>query len=447
MGSGLSSGAGASVNRRGLASLLILLLSIGALSPLAGAQQSPPPPVQALVASSLAKVASIRGLPSPQTPPPVVIRSRIETRRFVEQEMSRKYPSSRLEAERKAMVAWGLIPADFDLRGFLIDLLNEQAVAYYDPTQKVMVLGDWLKPEEQATALVHELVHALQDRQIPVDQFLAPDPGKGDQLLARQALLEGEAVAISLELLLQAQGLDLARIPALSGIQQLATALSAGPVFARAPKFLQDLLLFPYIQGLIFVHQFRLKHSWVDFGQLYRDPPRSTTQLLHPEKFFGRREDPVLITLPDLRPILAPAWHLVSEDEMGEWSLRAALEGFLGEATAHRLAEGWRGDRYQIWEDDRGQLGLIYRVVWEAEERAEAFAQAYAGLLEKKHPALAGKMVKGPGSHLRWQDGSHSFLVERRGPDVVVLERVPTAAEKPIQQALWSSAPAPLPVR
>lgn len=425
--------------RRGIAGVLAFVLGVAAA--LSFAQQSPPGVAQALVGAALAQIAPIRGLSTPPSPPPVVIQSRGEIRRYAEQELNRKYPAARVEAERKAMVALGLIPADFDLRSFLLDLLQEQAAAYYDPVKKVMALADWLKPEEQEVAVLHELVHALQDRVIPLDRFLALGPGKGDQLLARQALLEGEAVAISLEVLLKAQGLDLSKLRALGGVQQLATALSAaaGPVFNRAPKFLQGLLLFPYTQGLTFVHQFRLRHPWPALDQLYRDPPRSTTQILHPEKFFDRREDPVPVALPDLGAILAPAWRLVSEDELGEWGLSAVLEVFLDEAQGRRLASGWRGDRYQVWEDARGSLALIYRVRWEAQEPAEAFARAYAGLLEKKHPALAGKAVTGAGSRWSWQDGTQSFVVERRGPEVVVLERVPTAALKPIEQALRAS--------
>ncbi len=420
--------------RREIAGFL-LLLSLGTLPLPAPGQQAPSPAPQALVGLLFAQLAGVRGVTAPGPPPPVEIRSRSETRRYAGQELDRKYTAAQLEAERKAMVAWGLIPTGFDLRGFLLDLLQEQAGAYYDPARKVMVLADWLTPEEQQVALLHELVHAFQDREISLDQFLAPNPGKGDQLLARQALVEGEATALSLDVSLKALGLGLERTPDLSAFQQLVTVPSAGPVISRAPKYLKDLLLFPYFRGLVFFHQFRLRHPQSAAGQLYRDPPRSTAQILHPEKIFDSREDPVTLTLPDLRAILAPARRL-PEDELGEWGLGEVLEGYLGETAARSLATGWRGDRYQVWEDDRGLL-LVYRVSWESQEKAEAFVGAYAGLLEKKHPALAGKGVKNPGPLWSWQDGSHRFLVERQGVEVLVLERVPATAVEPIRRAFW----------
>ena len=136
----------------------------------------------------------------------------------------------------------------------------------------------------------------------------------------------------------------------------------------------------------------------------------------------------------------------MDDDELGEWALGEVLDSYVGEAAARRLATGWRGDRYQVWEGGPGLL-LLYRVAWETEAIAEAFAQAYAGLMEKKYPALAGKAAKSRGSAWAWQDGPQRFLVERRGLEVVVLERVPANAVERMRQALWpsrSTEPAPI---
>ena len=414
------------------------LPSLSLLSVPAAAQQTPVASLQALVAPFFAQLSALRGLPSAGSPPPVVVRSRSETRRFLDQELNRKYPPAQIQAEQKSMIAWGLAPPEFDLRAFFLDLMEEQAAAYYDTVGKVMVLADWLTPEQQQAALVHELVHALQDREISLERFITPSRGQGDQLLAREALIEGEAVALSLELMLKPQGLDLLKIPDLSAVQQLIAAQSVGPVFDRAPRFLKDLLLFPYTHGLAFAHQFRQRRPWSAMSALYRDPPRSTTQILHPAKLFDQRQDPLAMALPDLSTTLPPGWRRADEDEMGEWTLGEVLAGHMGEAAARRLAEGWRGDRYQVWEASPALL-LVYRVAWETEAIAEAFAQAYAGLLEKKYPALAGKPSRNAASVWAWRDGPQGFLVERRGVEVLVLERVPSTAVEPIRRAVLSS--------
>lgn len=68
------------------------------------------------------------------------------------------------EAERKAMVRWGLLTPDFRLKEFTLDLLTEQAAGYYDPKQRTFFIADWLPQLVQKPVMAHELVHALQDQ-------------------------------------------------------------------------------------------------------------------------------------------------------------------------------------------------------------------------------------------------------------------------------------------
>ena len=419
-----------------LAALAVLAISSGA------AAQSPArPSLDGLVAPLYQQLAALKGIPAPGPPPPVLIRSRDETRRFMEQELDRRYSPARLESERKGLVAWGLIPPDYDLKGLFLDLMQEQIAAYYDPRGKVMVVGDWLTPNEQQAALLHELVHALQDREIPLDQFIAPDPGRGDQLLARQALIEGEAVAITFELVFRAQGKDFASMPDVNAARSLIVAGSVGARMNAAPRFLRDLILFSYAEGLTFVHQFRRRHPWSAMATLYRDPPRSTTQILHPHKRLISREDPIPIALPDLEPHLTPA-RQVADDELGEFGLGAVLGLHLGEEAGPRAAAGWRGDRYRIWEDDQGRFVMAYVVALETDRLANTLARHLTGVVENRHPSLARKGVPGAGI-VTWQEGGHAHVVEKRGAEVLLLERVPSPVADQLREAIWRSRLAP----
>src|SRR5262249_55962588 len=152
-----------------------------------------------------------------------------------------------------------------------------------------------------------------------------PDPGRGDHLLARQALIEGEAVALTIDFLLKAQNMDITMLPDLSNTQGLIATSAGGPMIAPAPRFLRDLLLFLYMEGVGFAYQLRKAQPWSAMSALYRDPPRSTAQIMDPAKRLGAiREDPVPVSLPDLARLL-PGASLVSEDEMGEFGLSAVL--------------------------------------------------------------------------------------------------------------------------
>jgi hypothetical protein len=376
---------------------------------------------------------------APGPPPPVALRSRAESRRFIEQELDRRYAPERLERERKALVAWGLVPPDYELRRLFVDLMNEQLAAYYDPRGKSMVLGDWLAPAERHAALLHELVHALQDRELSLERFLAPGPGQGDQLLARQALIEGEAVGLMLELLLRPQGVELAALPDLGALRAGIAAATVGPVIQQAPRFLRELLLFPYVEGLHFVHQFRRRQPWAALAALYRDPPRSTSQILHPERRLDRRQDPLPVALPAELDARLAGWPLVSEDELGEFALGFALADILGDADGRAAAASWRGDRYRIWEDPAGGFALAYRLAVADPAAAGALAARLTRLVERRHPALAGRAAPAPaGAPLTlWRAGDRVFLVEHRGAELLLLERIPAAAADRVREAAW----------
>ncbi|MBI4014168.1 MAG: hypothetical protein HY359_17755 [Candidatus Rokubacteria bacterium] len=412
---------------------LALALAAGLASGGLGRVTAQPLAVRELAAEApaiLRELAALRGIPAAGAPPRLVTRTREERRRFVLGELKRKYPATRLDAERRAMIAWGLIPADFDLAGFLTDLILEQAAAYYDPVGKVMVLASWLPRDEQREALTHELVHLLQDRQIDLDRFLTAAPGKGDEALARQAVIEGEAVALPLDRVLRRQGSDLGRLPDVVALQRAIVTSGTGPVLGRAPRYLRALLTFPYARGVGFVHAFRRRHPWADFSRIYADPPRSTAQILHPERYLDRREDPVALALPDLGPALGGA-RRIFEDEAGEFGFTGILGEFLGNDVD---AAGWRGDRYGLWEDTGGATVLVALTAWESDGAAGAFTEAYARLLPKKHglPASADPT---------WQTGGRAFGVERRGREVLLFEQVPAAALEALRRSAWQGRP------
>jgi hypothetical protein len=421
--------------------LIALAAALAAALPLRAQQQSPAQAaLDAIVTPLFQQIAALRGIASPGPPPPVVLRSRGENRRFFEQEISRRYSPAIIEAERKSMVAWGMLPPSYDLRGLYLDLLEEQVSASYEPRAKVMVVGDWLPPEQQRAALMHELVHALQDREVSLDGFIAPDPGHGDRLLARQALIEGEAVALSFDLMLKPQGTDISRLPDLSMAQGLIVTSSGGPLIGKAPKFLRDLMVFPYVEGLGFIYQFRKRRPWSDMSAVYRDPPRSTTQILHPEKYLDAREDPLPVVIPELSRVF-PAGRLVSDDDLGEFALGAVLAVHLGGVEGPRAAVGWRGDRYRIWEDDGGRFAIAYRVVVSEPQGAAALAASLQAWVEKRHPALAGKAGGRGSTVVTWADSGRAVAVEHRGTSVLLLEGIPAPALDRARDAVWRARP------
>jgi hypothetical protein len=410
---------------------LVLLGTVAAVS-LAAGQALVPSELRAEAARLLRDLGALRGLPSPGAPPRLLIQSREERRRFIAGELSRKFSSSRVDAERRALAAWGLVPADFDLAGFLADLLAEQAAAYYDPAAKRMILANWLTPERRRDALAHELVHALQDRVVDLDRFLTSLPGSSDEGVARQALIEGEAVALAHDLNLRRDGRDLAALRDVADLQRAIRTSATGPVLARAPAYMRTMLTFPYAAGVGFVHAFRQRRPWAQLSALYQDPPRSSSQILHPERFLDRREDPVPVVLPDLTAGPPTGARLVIEDALGEIGVAEVLRRFLGESSD---AAGWRADRYALWALPGDAPLLLAVTVWDSEDVARGFAGSYARVITAKH-GLGPLPPDAP--LLAWPGGSVAFAIERRGRSVLLIEGAPPGTLDVLRAAVWA---------
>jgi hypothetical protein len=409
----------------------VLALALCAAASLASAQALVSQELRAEAARLFREVASLRGLPSSGGPPPLVIQTRDERRRFVAAELTRKFSPTRLDAERRALAAWGLVPADFDLPVFLADLLAEQAAAYYDPGAKRMVLANWLTPELRQDALTHELVHVLQDRLIDLERFLIAPPGRSDEGVARQALVEGEAVALAHDLALRRDGKDLAALPDVAELQRAIRTSATGPVLSRAPAYFRTMLTFPYAGGLGFVHAFRQRRPWAALSAVYQNPPRSSSQILHPERYLDRREDPVPLPLPDLLSVLPSGARLTLADELGEIGVAEVLRRYLGDSAD---AVGWRGDRYELWDVPGGAPLLVAVLAWDTEDLAAGFARDYARVLTRKRGAAP---PPGDPAFQLWP-GQSAAALERRHRTVLVIEGAPPALVEALRAAVWA---------
>ena len=56
------------------------------------------------------------------------------------------------------------MPPDFNLADTTVDLLTEQAAAFYDFHRKKLFISDWAQTSMRDVALIHELAHALADQ-------------------------------------------------------------------------------------------------------------------------------------------------------------------------------------------------------------------------------------------------------------------------------------------
>src|SRR5215204_4053107 len=140
------------------------------------------------VSEAVPRIEKAVGLPF-KTPPKVERRSKDEVRNFLLQKFNESMPAAEISGIERTYRRFGLIPDSLQLRPFMLELLTEQVVGYYDPSTKVLYVVDGADPAMIGVTVTHELVHALQDQYLNLDS-LQKITGDNDRQVAAQAVIE-----------------------------------------------------------------------------------------------------------------------------------------------------------------------------------------------------------------------------------------------------------------
>jgi hypothetical protein len=328
-----------------------------------------------------------------------------ELRREVVAAFREDLPPRRLAEVELGLKAFGLIPESMDLGTYVPELLTSQIAGFYDPHRKALALvdrpGGLLGTEAGAQLgaemtrkmedglLVHELTHAIQDQHFDLDRLSDPDP-LSDGGVARLALVEGDATLVMMDDLIRAPLEDVPEARGLVGELMVDGGGEEGsPVagqglpgqkeMASAPAWFRDQLLFSYSRGAAFCLEVRRRggQKLLDYAFAV-DPPRSSEQILHPEKWFGRRDDPVVIVWPDLGREL-PGYAKAAEGQLGEEGIAVLLRPALPDGERAAAAAGWGGDRFAVYRQ-AGRRLLAWIADWDTEAAAARFQAAVSRL-------------------------------------------------------------------
>ena len=314
------------------------------------------------------------------------IRTRAEIHAYILSEMDDEKGAKERYASARSAEAFGLIPKDFNLDSFLVDLLTEQIAGLYDPKKHEFYIADWIEPDEQRMVMSHELTHALQDQYFHIEPWARAAKPNDDAELARESVLEGSAMAGMLEYTLRDKGLKLRDLPDIDP-SVFVGDLSDTPMLKKAPPFIKDSLMFPYFDGLRFSMWVLRTGGWGGFDAIFARPPAGTQQIMHPDLYRADKVPaPVKVDLPEGAP--GTGWNKLEENAMGEFGWKEVLKEFLGEERAQNVAAGWDGDDYATYEqkDNTKHLMLFTRVYFDTAERTSDFFDAYREALSKKYP-------------------------------------------------------------
>lgn len=331
----------------------------------------------------LARMSEITGLKL-RTPLKKTLRSREEIRAYVIREMNEdKEPAERYASSRSAE-AFGLLPKGFEFDNFMVDLLTEQIAGLYDPKAHEFYIADWIPLADQRMVMAHELTHALEDQHFQIEAWTKAARPNDDAELAREAVLEGSAMASMIDYLLGDTGRSLKDLPDINP-SMLVGDMGSMPGLQKAPPFLKDALVFPYFAGLTFCADLLKSGGWSSLPAVFANPPISTQQVMHPALYHSGKV-PAQIKLPDVDKVLGPEWSKLEENVMGEFGWKEVFKQFLGDDRAKSLAAAWEGDRYAVFEQKQTKrLVLVTRLRFTNEGQAARYFGQYSEALEKKY--------------------------------------------------------------
>jgi hypothetical protein len=403
----------------------LLLILLGAVQP-APAQPGDSAKLCALIPPLAEQLTKISGMPLRHAVPCAFI-TKEKIKEFLNKRVKEVAKPEELRAEELTLKKFGLVPPDFDLARNTIDLLTEQAAAFYDYDKKKLFVTDTTATETQEPVLSHEVAHAIADQNYNLSKFIKAGRNSDDGATARLAVMEGQATWLMSELLARKLGQSLKDSPSLLATMSGAADGAAGqfPVFDKSPLYLRQTLIFPYTKGMLFQHAVFERDGQSGFGEVFRKPPASTQQILHPQKYFSG----VKPTRPDLpQPHLPKGYKSLVGGSLGELEHAIMLEQYSGKERAAELAPHWRGCTFDLEESKKaGRIVLLYAVEWDSEDAARQYFAAYREQLAKKWKqmtvaAQSADAVSGTGD-----DGR--FELRRTGAVVSSMEGLPAALD------------------
>jgi hypothetical protein len=287
-------------------------------------------------------------------------------------------------ADQKTMEKFGLLPKDYPLDQVLVKVLTEQIAGLYDPDSQEFFIADWTSPADQRSVMSHELTHALQDQHFHIDKWTDAAKPNDDGELARDAVLEGSAMAAMLDYELRGKG-SIRDLDAFDPAMFMGD-VDSSPELSKAPKVLQDELLFPYLAGITFTqHILKAGNGWPDFYKVFSKPPASTQQIMHPDLYL-QGVMPAKVELPEAKGLISADWKKLDENDMGEFGVQEILKQYLPKERSVSIAASWGGDRYAIFENQKDKRTMLeFRVHLSNAADAARFFGAYSEVLDAKY--------------------------------------------------------------
>ncbi len=413
--------------------------AIGILSGLlAACAGSEPPQLNSAPAPSLAdlkqRVSEIRALPFKQEPDQAGLPA------YSNADISDDFGGQALAQIARAYKRVGLLAESVDLTKSMMEFARLKRLAMYEAGGERLViapeaarLGEALAGDRggdaDQIASVLALTRALQDQHFRWSERLK-GLGSEDRKLAFRALGDGDALLVALNYLIKyRQPLNWAQ-----ATSRFTAELEK--VGGHLPELLKQDLVFPYREGSQFTHWAFLAKGWSGVNALFADPPISSAQILHPEKYYIRRLAPLRITPFGLKRQFKES--AVLDETLGEYRIQILLGSNQPREEARQIAAGWTGDHLSAYPDGDGLI-TAWITAWSSDKEARDFQRAFRAVLERRHRVRFDETPGQPDSSKADLRTGRSMVLQTRGAVVLFLDGIASARALEVSEENWKN--------
>jgi hypothetical protein len=327
-------------------------------------------PLAEVYAQIRTQVEGIRGLKPTAAVDPVVLDAD-QLAKNLTAEFDVTYTPEVLKDAEDELITLGLLPVGTSLRAITLAFQGGQVAGYYSPDKDELFVVSRtaaVGPADQST-YAHEFTHQLQDQHVDLEALGIDTVDQSDRALARLALVEGDATSVQTTWM--TTNLTSAELGEVFAAALDPEALAA---FNNAPPYLRETAFFPYQDGLAFVSRLVAQGGYTAVDTAFDDPPDSTEQVLHPEK-YTTREAPVTVVIPKgLATSIGAGWSEVAQDTLGELLIGIWLKiGGQTALEAPKAAAGWGGDRLALYRGPNGETVVVLITEWDTALDASEF--------------------------------------------------------------------------
>jgi len=237
--------------------------------------------------------------------------------------------------------------------------LNSSNGLYHESNGSLYVIQE-LPEEARGYILFHEYVHALQDQHYDLSAFL--DRSTLDRTISSLSLVEGDADIFCQAFL---ENLNISHLELIASQLGNLTGHGEDPPYGFSSVFSS-----PYELGYDFVYSLleRDEDFFARMENSYANPPRTSEQILHPEKYLAGES-----ALPVKMPRAPDDAIMRVNSTIGEFLIRQMFNRYLDVNLSQRAAEGWGGDSMVIHDLPNGSVRCTWATVWDTDDDAREF--------------------------------------------------------------------------